>query len=351
MGKGIAPPLLKPFVSAASEPSKPKSAILVYNPVGGKKKALKLAETIVLPMLEAAGIQVERQPTLHAGHAQELGKTLSLEGIDALIVMGGDGTLSDLLNGFLSREDKAADQGSCRLGFIPAGTGNTYLREVLGTKTAAGCESGVRAAVQAIIDGRSRRVDCQQLDMQRTPDGEPMSMVSINTVMAGFGPTATAVAERRRWLGPMRYDISIKTEIVKLPCRKPLPSKLTIDDGKVEELEDLFLFSSFVNKHTGTHHRLAPYAQLDDGKLDACYTNKPLRSVAFAAKIDGLIKSGGKHVHEPICSIKQCTKMKLETEKPAQLMVDGDLVGFTPLTVTVRPGAFALFTPVDPTGS
>ena len=87
MGKGIAPPLLKPFISAASEPSKPKSAILVYNPVGGKKKALKLAETIVLPMLEAAGIQVERQPTLHAGHAQELGKTLSLEGIDALIAV------------------------------------------------------------------------------------------------------------------------------------------------------------------------------------------------------------------------------------------------------------------------
>lgn len=306
---GKAPPLLRPFVTPPSEPSPPKAAILVYNPIGGKKKALKLCDKIVIPMLESSGISVEKQPTLHAGHAQELGKTLSLKGIDALLVMGGDGTLSDLLNGFLQRDDGAAESGSCRLGFIPAGTGNGYLREALGTTTVAGCESGVRAAVQAIIDGRSRRVDCQQLDMMRQPGGDPMSMVSINTVMAGFGPDATAVAESRRWLGPMRYDVSIKTEILKLPCRKPLPCKLTID-GDVEQLPDLFLFSSFINKHTGTHHRLAPHAQLDDGKIDAVYTNRPLRSIPKAAALDGMIKSGGKHVGDKIVSMKQATKAR-----------------------------------------
>jgi diacylglycerol kinase family enzyme len=45
------------------------------------------------------------------------------------------------------------------------------------------------------------------------------------------------------------------------------------------------------------------------------------------------------------------TQIELETEQPARLMVDGDLIGFTPLKVIVRPGAFALFTTADPAGS
>ena len=62
--------------------------------------------------------------------------------------------------------------------------------------------------VQAILDGRSRRVDCQQLDMTGL-DHKPLRRVSVNTVMAGFGPDANAVAERRRWMGPMRYSVSV----------------------------------------------------------------------------------------------------------------------------------------------
>jgi len=97
--KGKKPPLLSPFTKPASEPNPPKSAILIYNPVGGKKKAARLAERIVLPMLKDAGVQVETRPTERRGHAGEMGRTLPLAGVDALLVMGGDGTLSELLDG------------------------------------------------------------------------------------------------------------------------------------------------------------------------------------------------------------------------------------------------------------
>ena len=97
--KGKKPPLLSPFVKPASEPKPPKSAILIYNPVGGKKKAARIAERLVLPMLKEAGMQVETRTTDYQGHAGEMGRTLSLAGVDALLVMGGDGTLSELLDG------------------------------------------------------------------------------------------------------------------------------------------------------------------------------------------------------------------------------------------------------------
>jgi len=97
--KGKKPPLLSPFVKPASEPKPPKSAILIYNPAGGKKKAARLAERLVLPMLKEAGVQVETRATERQGHAGEMGRTLPLAGVDALLVMGGDGTLSELLDG------------------------------------------------------------------------------------------------------------------------------------------------------------------------------------------------------------------------------------------------------------
>ena len=53
-----------------------------------------------VPMLKDAGVQVETRPTEYQGHAGEMGRTLPLAGIDALLVMGGDGTLSELLDGF-----------------------------------------------------------------------------------------------------------------------------------------------------------------------------------------------------------------------------------------------------------
>ena len=80
----------------------------------------------------------------------------------------------------------------------------------------------------------------------------------------GRAPSPRAPVSRA---GAARYNISVKTEILKLPWRKPLASTLTFDDGPPQALPDLFLFGCFVNKFTGTQHRICPYAQLDDGKL------------------------------------------------------------------------------------
>ena len=111
------------------------------------------------------------------------------------------------------------------------------------------------------------------------------------------------------------------------------------------------------------------------GKLDVVYTNQKIGSILQAVKIDGMIKGGGKHVHEPALSLAQVRgtlttalramaiptlallattqvrTLTLEHEKPARLMVDGDIIGTTPLTVTVLPAAFTLYTPQSPAPS
>ena len=109
------PPPCSPFSTNASEPIAVKKVAIIFNPFGGHKKGKHHMDKIVEPMFRDAGIEVVSHPTTHAGHATELARQLPLEGIDGLCALGGDGTLSEVLAGYLSREDGVTTQ----LGFIP----------------------------------------------------------------------------------------------------------------------------------------------------------------------------------------------------------------------------------------
>eukprot|EP00325_Prymnesiales_sp_UTEX-LB-985_P002605 CAMPEP_0174698936 /NCGR_PEP_ID=MMETSP1094-20130205/4377_1 /TAXON_ID=156173 /ORGANISM="Chrysochromulina brevifilum, Strain UTEX LB 985" /LENGTH=357 /DNA_ID=CAMNT_0015896183 /DNA_START=113 /DNA_END=1186 /DNA_ORIENTATION=- len=337
------PPLLVPFTKPAAAPISIKSVVLIYNPVGGRRKAQKLADEIVLPTLEEAGIKVTVHKTTHAGHEAEMGQSLDLSEVDAILAMGGDGTCSNLLSGFLTRTDKP----TVAVGFLPAGTGNTYMREVLGEKVIGGCESGMRAALKAIIGGHTRRVDAFKCSMTATDGTTPLVRFALNTVMLGFGPDANAVAETRRWLGPARYSVSVKTEILKLPCRKKSPCTLTLDSNAPKEM-DLFLIALQNNKHTGVKHRIAPEAQLDNGLVDVLYTPKPVRSILKAAALDAMVQSGGSHIHNAIVKYEKASTVAVDAPKPTRIMLDGDIVGYTPLKLEVLAQAFLLLTPEHP---
>jgi len=302
-----APSLISPFVTAAAAPVPVKKAILICNPVGGNGKGKRLANEIVLPMLEFAGVEVTVLWTEYSGHAEEIGRTAELAGVDALVAMGGDGTLSEVVTGYLQR----AKQPACPLGFVPSGTGNTVLHEVLGEPTVGACETGVRAAVAAIIGGRTRRVDAQRLEMTSVDGTSQKTRYSINTVAAGFAAEVNEIAEGRRFLGPMRYSISVKTEALKVPWRAPCPAMLTVDGAPPIRMEDVFIFACHLNKYTGTEHRLCPQAQLDDGLLDLVYTNTPLRSILTVATLDELVKGGGRHVSHPAVSYHRCAPCTL----------------------------------------
>ena len=181
-GSKSPPPLLDTFLSPASEPIKIKKAILIFNPVSGGKKGKKLAEKVVAPMFKAAGVELVLSPTTHAGHAIELAATLELSDVDALCALGGDGTLSDVASGFLSR----SDQSNVVLGFIPGGTGNTIMHDVLGYRPKMN-GAAVRAAVQAILDGRTRSVDCSKFECAGREAGTKVHRHSLNIVTCGLG--------------------------------------------------------------------------------------------------------------------------------------------------------------------
>jgi len=334
---------LAPFTQSASGPVTVKKVVVIYNPVSGGKKGKKLTEQIVVPTFKAAGVEVVPIPTERAGHAVELGETVDLAGVDALCALGGDGTLADVLNGYMRRPAGAA----VPLGFIPGGTGNTFLHDVMGRKQKGG--DAVRAAVAVIVGGLTRKVDLSRLELVGN-DGKPLVRYSMNILTAGMGVDINAKAETRRWMGPARYSVTQTLEILKMVFgRKPTPCTFTVD-GVVRDI-DLFVICVMNNKHTGASIRVAPRAQLDDKLIDVMYTPKPM-NVGHALKLDGMIKNGGQHVNHRLVAYEHASET-LELTAPAgqppiKLMIDGDILGVTPLKMTVEPHAFTLLTPKDP---
>lgn len=337
------PPMLDPFVSPASLAITIKKVVLIYNPVSGGKKGKKLAEQTVLPAFREAGVTVIVHPTERVGHATELAEKCDLDGVDALCALGGDGTLSDVLNGFMRR----ATPPATALGFLPGGTGNTFLHDVMGKKQKGA--ASVRAAVETILAGLTRQIDLSRAEYVGF-DGEPVTRYSMNIITAGLGVDINAIAETRRWMGPARYSFTQTMEILKMAFgRKNTPCTFKVDGASHDF--GCFVICIMNNKHTGASIRVCPLAQLDDGKIDVMYTQRKMK-VAHALKLDGMIKSGGGHINDALVTYEQPTR-SIELahgigEAPLKLMIDGDILGVTPLKIEIKPKAFTLLTPASP---
>ena len=150
-----------------------------------------------------AGSSVTLLPTTHAGHARELAHTLDATRFDALCIVGGDGTIHEVVNGLLTRSDGARFD----LGLIPAGTGNT-LHEHLG------CHDP-RQAAEKILRGHTLGLDVIQLrDSAQT-------RYAINIVGWGAITDITHRSEQLRVLGKARYTIATLCQICRPRLRRP----------------------------------------------------------------------------------------------------------------------------------
>jgi sphingosine kinase len=185
----------------SQRPHKPLPRVVaIANPVSGRGRALRDFEREARPLLErAAGLRVTLLPTRRAGHARELARALEVDGGGGdggvvLAVVGGDGTLHEVINGLLSRPDwrrvccgGGGDDGQApallRLAHVPCGSGN-------GVAVSCGLRDAATAAA-AIAKGCSAKMDVTSV-LVRTAGGR-MPTAAV-TAAAGGGAAAAAAA-------------------------------------------------------------------------------------------------------------------------------------------------------------
>ena len=285
---------------------------LLTNPHAGKGRGTRTA-AIALPRLREAGITVHSLVGRDADEALDLARASVADGVDSLVVVGGDGMVHLAVQAVVGT--------GTSLGIIPAGTGNDVARYVDIPR------SDPQLAADVVVGARTRRID-----LARSGD-----RWFVTVLAAGFDAIVNERANAMTWpRGQMRYNLATLAE---LRTFRPLPYVLQLDDETVEC--EAMLVAVGNGPSFGGGLRITEGALLDDGLLDVVVItrmSKPklVRSYPrlFTGKIDGVAE----YVHRRVRSVTVAAPGIVS-------YADGERFGPLPLTVTAVPGALKVLVP------
>ncbi|XP_033220098.1 ceramide kinase isoform X2 [Belonocnema kinseyi] len=186
---------------------RPRKVLVFVNPYGGKKKGLIIWEKKVQPLMVIAGIETKLIVTERAGHIRDTLLTISLDDIDSVICIGGDGTFAEVFNGLVLRaaKDQEIDADDPKailpppvlpVGVIPGGSTDTVAYSLHGT-------TDVQTAAIHIIFG-----DTAGLDLSSVHSNNSLLRLYASVVSYGYLGDVMLDSEKFRWMGPQRYDYS-----------------------------------------------------------------------------------------------------------------------------------------------
>ena len=102
-----------------------KNIFLIVNPKSGTKD-YNIVLKLVINEFEKDGIEYTLNKTEYSGHAIDLVRSCDVSKYDSVCAVGGDGTLYEVLNGMLTRDDNM----KIPIGLIPGGTGNSFMKTI-----------------------------------------------------------------------------------------------------------------------------------------------------------------------------------------------------------------------------
>jgi diacylglycerol kinase (ATP) len=279
---------------------------LLTNPTAGKGKGARNRD-VALARLRESGFVVRNLQGRDAGEALDLARACVADGVEALVVCGGDG--------LVHLGVQAVARTGVPLGLIPSGTGNDVARYLGLPRT------DPVAAADRVIASRRRTID-----LARSGD-----RWFVTVLAAGFDAIVNERANAMTWpKGQMRYNLATLAE---LRTFKPLPYVLDLDGETVEH--EAMLVAVGNGPSFGGGLRITEGALLDDGLLDVVVItrmSKPklVRSYPrlFTGKIDGVAE----YVHRRVRTVTVAAPGIVS-------YADGERFGPLPLTVTCDPGA------------
>jgi diacylglycerol kinase (ATP) len=297
---------------------RPRDIALLTNPAAGHGKAVAASERARARFV-AQGARVEQLVGTSPEHARELAHKAVDEGIDALVVVGGDGMIHLALPAVAGTQTP--------LGVIPAGTGNDQAREYRWPRT-----DPARAA-DVILGGQRKAVD---LGVAETADGKRTYFGSV--LASGFDSLVSDRTNRMRWPhGRARYNLAMLVEFAHL---RPLSARVTLGDGTTVE-RDVLLVAVGNTKTYGGGMRICPDADPTDGLLDVTIGAAASRRRVLA-QFPRVYK--GTHVHRPEVQTFRTTSVRIESDG-INAYADGDYVGPLPVDVSVLRGGLTLLVP------
>ena len=293
-----------------------KRFFAIVNPAAGGGRSGTLAAA-ALERVRRAGVELEIAQTSRAGDATALARRAYAQGFRNFLAVGGDGTSYEIVNGIFP---EAQSQGRPALGFLPLGTGNSFLRDF--------SKRGIEHTIEALAAGSVRACDVLLL---RHTAGE---IYFINMLNLGFAADAGEVANRKfkRW-GEAGYILGVLAQLAQLGHRS-LPHRL---DGAGEWDRRPCLFLAFANsKFTGGSMMIAPQADPADGRIEYVRWS-PLGRLRLLWNFPRLFT--GTHIHHPLAWRAQAQRVEFDLGAPVNVIVDGEVLRLECRSVEILPAA------------
>ena len=234
-----------------------------------------------------------------------------------LIVVGGDGTLHDVVNGLMER----APEQRPLIHLVPLGTGNDVAR-------------ALRSVESDTVTWDVLRVDYQDLD------GQPAFRYCINVADIGLGGEVT-----RHYDGVLRrYPFGTGYMVAGLKGLKTAQrsaATINIDDRVVEStiLSVCFCNSSWFGSGIGIN----PMADPTDGLIDVTIIGD-IGAGTYLRFLPQL--RAGKAITHPQLRYHRGTTVTIATDDPLPVEIDGEYVGTGPVVVTLKPKALMFYKPI-----
>ncbi|MHB8927344.1 MAG: diacylglycerol/lipid kinase family protein [Bacillota bacterium] len=284
--------------------------LVIVNKTAGHGRATR-TWALISPVIRQRGPEYDWAETGSPGHATQLAREAVEQGYQRVIAVGGDGTVHETVNGLA--------RSGVILGVIPAGTGNDFAKGV-------GLPKAPQEALAAIDSGRVRRID-----LARANDRYYMNVAGV-----GFDAEVAGEANRipKYIKGAFAYLLGIARV---LPRYSPVSLKIDLDGKLVEQ--PCLLVSAGNGRYYGGGLKICPEAIPDDGLFDVVIGGDfgKLETLAVLPRV-----FTGTHVTHPRVKTYRAVKVTIESPVPLLVHADGEIVGLTPVTFELIPGALAL---------
>jgi YegS/Rv2252/BmrU family lipid kinase len=276
---------------------------------------------------QAAGAGLEGDALLseRRGHLGELAREAALAGSRLLVVVGGDGSINEVVNGLAGIENPPA------IALIPRGTGGDFVRTF-------GIPDDIAAASRVALAGDTQSIDLGRVSY-RSWDGTDGSALFANVASAGMsGAIAQRANHTSKALGAKASYLWATFAV--FAGWSAVETRLTVDD----ETRSGRMFDVVVanGRFFGGGMKMCPDALPGDGLLDVV-------TIGDVTKRDLVLTMPkiyrGTHLPHPKAEALRGRIVTVETGEPVPVELDGEQPGTTPARFEVLPAALQLRVP------
>lgn len=301
---------------------------VIINPVSGNGRAGRRWPEIARRM-RARGISLVEHRTTGPGDAERLARTALIGGAREIVVVGGDGTANEVVNGFFDDGQPVAPDAV--LSVVPCGTGRDFARS-LGIRS-------IEEAVDLIGTGPVAAIDVGHVTYHN--DGKPTSRYFVNCADVGLGAETAALINRSSkalggllayLLGAVRTIVTFRGQV----------ARVRVDGQDIHHDRMGMVVLANGRYHAGGMF-MAPDASMTDGEFDILVLRDVPKPVLLGSLLPRVYR--GKHIGHPAVFHCRGRQVDVIADGVLPFEADGEQPGTTDLRAVVLPAALSVRIP------